>query len=98
MHVDAYRLGGVEEVEGLDLESSLDDVVTLVEWGTGLVEDLAGDRLEVVISRPEGIGVGRTDLDGDAPREIVITGVGNRWDAVDLSALAVDATDGTPTS
>ena len=98
VHVDAYRLGGVEEVEGLDLESSLDEVVTLVEWGTGLVEDLAGDRLEVVISRPEGVTEGQTDLDGDAPREILIAGVGNRWDAVDLGALATDVTDGTPTS
>ena len=98
VHVDAYRLGGVDEVEGLDLESSLDEVVTLVEWGTGLVEDLAGDRLEVVISRPEGVADGQTDLDGDAPREIAITGFGNRWDAVDLGALADDAPDGTPTS
>jgi len=85
VHVDAYRLGGVDEVEGLDLEASLEEAVTLVEWGTGLVEGLADDRLEVVISRPEG-AAGADRLDGDAPREVVVTGVGNRWDGIDLAA------------
>ena len=72
--------------------------MTLVEWGTGLVEDLAGDRLEVVIARPEGIAAGQDDLDGDAPREIVVSGVGTRWDAVDLTVLAAPAADAAPTS
>jgi tRNA threonylcarbamoyladenosine biosynthesis protein TsaE len=89
VHVDAYRLGGVEEVEGLDLEASLDDAVTLVEWGTGLVEDLTTDRLEVLISRPEGVG-DDDELDAPAPRTVRLTGFGTRWDGVDLAA-ALDA-------
>lgn len=38
VHVDAYRLGGFAELEDIDLEASLADSVTLVEWGTGVAE------------------------------------------------------------
>ncbi len=51
VHVDAYRLGSVAEVDDLDLDATLASSVTLVEWGAGLVEDLADSRLEVHISR-----------------------------------------------
>lgn len=88
VHVDAYRLSGLDEVDGLDLEASLDEAVTLVEWGTGLVEGLWTDRLEAVISRPEGTdgAGGADDLDGDAPRQVAVTGIGKRWDGIDLAA------------
>jgi tRNA threonylcarbamoyladenosine biosynthesis protein TsaE len=36
VHVDAYRLGGIEELDDLDLDTDLDDAVTVVEWGEGL--------------------------------------------------------------
>lgn len=91
VHVDAYRLDGRLELETLDLESALDASVTLVEWGTGLVEDLVTDRLEVLLARPEGDDAGAvTDLadPGDEPREVVLRGVGDRWAAVDLAAVA----------
>ena len=51
VHVDAYRLGGVEELDDLDLDTSLDEAVTVVEWGEGLVEGLSELRLEVTIER-----------------------------------------------
>jgi tRNA threonylcarbamoyladenosine biosynthesis protein TsaE len=55
VHVDAYRLGSVTdpraEVDDLDLDASVDDSVTLVEWGEGLVEQLAESYLEVRIDR-----------------------------------------------
>ena len=35
VHVDAYRLGGLAELDDLDLDASLEDSVTVVEWGTG---------------------------------------------------------------
>ena len=35
VHVDAYRLGGIDELDDLDLDTSLDDAVTVVEWGEG---------------------------------------------------------------
>jgi tRNA threonylcarbamoyladenosine biosynthesis protein TsaE len=51
VHVDAYRLGGWDELEDLDLEASLDEAVTVVEWGTGIAEGLADRRLEIEIVR-----------------------------------------------
>jgi len=39
VHVDAYRLGGIAELDDLDLDTSLDDAVTVVEWGEGVAED-----------------------------------------------------------
>src|SRR5690606_8019834 len=35
VHVDAYRLESLAEVDDLDLDSSLEDSVTVVEWGSG---------------------------------------------------------------
>src|SRR5690554_3723694 len=43
VHVDAYRLDGWDELEDLDLEATLDEAVTVVEWGEGLAEGLAPD-------------------------------------------------------
>ena len=54
VHVDAYRLGGLEELDDLDLDTSLDSAVTVVEWGEGLAEGLAESRLEVTIERAVG--------------------------------------------
>jgi tRNA threonylcarbamoyladenosine biosynthesis protein TsaE len=55
VHVDAYRLGAVPdpraEVDDLDLDASVDDSVTVVEWGEGLVEQLVDAYLEVRIDR-----------------------------------------------
>ncbi|MBN0041986.1 tRNA (adenosine(37)-N6)-threonylcarbamoyltransferase complex ATPase subunit type 1 TsaE [Cellulosimicrobium cellulans] len=91
VHVDAYRLGSLDEVDALDLDSSLDESVTVVEWGSGLVEALAGDRLEIVLERPRG-GVGsEQDPDDDAPeageRRVTVRGVGSRWSGLDVAAL-----------
>jgi tRNA threonylcarbamoyladenosine biosynthesis protein TsaE len=51
VHVDAYRLGSLDEVDDLDLDVSTDEAVTIVEWGAGKVEQLADSRLEVEIDR-----------------------------------------------
>jgi tRNA threonylcarbamoyladenosine biosynthesis protein TsaE len=71
VHVDAYRLSSIGEVDDLDLDASLEDSVTLVEWGDGLVEGLAGNRLHITIERPAA--------DDDETRVVEITGVGDRW-------------------
>jgi tRNA threonylcarbamoyladenosine biosynthesis protein TsaE len=47
VHVDAYRLGGIAELDDLDLDASVEDSVTVVEWGRGLAEGLADARLDV---------------------------------------------------
>lgn len=80
VHVDAYRLGGVAEVDDLDLDVAVDESVTVVEWGAGLVEGLTDDRLEVAITRPSG------DEQGE-DRGVRITRVGDRWRDVDLRGL-----------
>ena len=69
VHVDAYRLGSLAEVADLDLEASLSDSVTVVEWGTGLVEGLADDRLDVTLTRPSD----------DETRTVTVRGIGPRW-------------------
>ena len=76
VHVDAYRLGSVDEVDDLDLDASLEDSVTVVEWGEGLVEDLAADRLEVHLER--------STESADETRRVTLTGVGARWSTADL--------------
>jgi tRNA threonylcarbamoyladenosine biosynthesis protein TsaE len=81
VHVDAYRLGGRVEVDDLDLDASIEDSVTLVEWGEGLVEELAADVLEVAIDRAEA-----ADPDGE-PRKVCISARGARWAPVDLAAV-----------
>src|SRR3954451_16714108 len=76
--VDAYRLGSVAEVDDLDLDASLEESVTVVEWGEGLVEDLAGARLEVRLDRsPDS---------EDETRRVTLAGVGERWATADLPA------------
>ncbi len=51
VHVDAYRLGSLAEVDDLDLDVDLADSVTVVEWGGGLVEQLTEARLRIEIDR-----------------------------------------------
>jgi len=79
VHVDAYRLGGLAEVDDLDLD--LDGSVTVVEWGEGLAEDLSADRLEITIGFPAA-GPG-ADPSGDEPRVVRIRGTGTRWTSSD---------------
>lgn len=67
VHVDAYRLGGIDELDDLDLDTSLDTAVTVVEWGAGLAEALAEQRLDVTITRALADEVGSDDAD---PRRV----------------------------
>lgn len=69
VHADAYRLGTRAEVDDLDLDADLATSVTVVEWGEGLVEDLAASFLAIGIAPgPDGIapgpGSGVADLGG----------------------------------
>jgi tRNA threonylcarbamoyladenosine biosynthesis protein TsaE len=67
VHADAYRLGGIAEVDDLDLDSDSASSVTAVEWGEGLAEGLSEDRLDIAI-----------EISGTA-RIVRISGIGNRW-------------------
>lgn len=75
VHADAYRLGGIAELDDLDLDTSLDEAVTVVEWGEGVAERLAETRLEITITRAFG-----DDLDDDHDaRRFRFAPVGERW-------------------
>lgn len=87
VHVDAYRLTSLAEVDDLDLDATLADSVTVVEWGQGLVEDLSGDRLEVRMRRPRGgahVAGADPAADRDEARTVHLEGVGPRWADVAL--------------
>lgn len=71
VHVDAYRLGGVAELDDLDLDTSLDDAVTVVEWGEGLAEGLSERRLIIRITRAEGLRPVSGDEGRDGGRDDV---------------------------
>jgi tRNA threonylcarbamoyladenosine biosynthesis protein TsaE len=72
VHVDAYRLGAVAdpraEVDDLDLDASVDGSVTVVEWGEGMVEQLADAHLEVRLQRRD-----------DDAREVELRPAGGDW-------------------
>ena len=81
VHVDAYRLGSVEEVDDLDLEATQDRAVTVVEWGRGLVEHLAESRLELTLERATGEAAPMVegDEDDEDPRRARLEAFGPRW-------------------
>ncbi len=76
VHVDAYRLGGTAELDDLDLDTDIDEAVTVVEWGEGLAESLSLDRLELSLRRTD-----------DDQRTITVTPVGPRWREFDLGPV-----------
>ena len=85
VHVDAYRLHGTLELDDLDLDAAVEDSVTVVEWGHGLVEDLAEDRLEVLLEADPATEV----------RTAVVSGNGGRW-AGEEAAAALAGLGGVP--
>jgi tRNA threonylcarbamoyladenosine biosynthesis protein TsaE len=95
VHADAYRLGSALELDDLDLDTDTAASVTVVEWGEGLAEGLAADRLEIAISPGAadsplagGNGAGgegdSDDPTGDMPRTVRISAVGERWEGIKL--------------
>jgi tRNA threonylcarbamoyladenosine biosynthesis protein TsaE len=99
VHADAYRLGSTLELDDLDLDADTASSVTVVEWGEGLAEGLAADRLEITLTPEAGTipaaAAGRVDPDAerdlesgdglaDMPRQVRIFAVGKRWEGVEL--------------
>lgn len=80
VHVDAYRLGSVAEVDDLDLDADVAESVTVVEWGGGLVERLTDSHLEVRLSPAD-----------DESRTAELVPVGGDWpDRVEKVRTLVD--------
>ncbi|HLT84047.1 MAG TPA: tRNA (adenosine(37)-N6)-threonylcarbamoyltransferase complex ATPase subunit type 1 TsaE [Phototrophicaceae bacterium] len=86
VHVDAYRLQSLAEVDALDLDSSLEGSVTVVEWGEGMVEDLAEDRLEISVARPRGGLTAQDEVADAGTRTVTVRAHGPRWEGIDLAA------------
>jgi tRNA threonylcarbamoyladenosine biosynthesis protein TsaE len=69
VHVDAYRLGSMADVDDLDLDATAAEAVTVVEWGHGLVEQLADEHLVVELDRRD-----------DDVRTVRLVPVGAGWE------------------
>lgn len=80
IHVDAYRLASLAELDDLDLDATLEDAVTVVEWGDPAAA-LSDDRLHITIARARG-----GEIDPEAPdggdRLVTVEGHGARWSGV----------------
>ncbi|MFT4469495.1 tRNA (adenosine(37)-N6)-threonylcarbamoyltransferase complex ATPase subunit type 1 TsaE [Arthrobacter sulfonylureivorans] len=66
VHVDAYRLESDGEIDDIDLENTLDEAVTVVEWGRGRVEHLSDSWLDISLVRPSGADVVNRPAEGAA--------------------------------
>lgn len=77
VHVDAYRLSGLAELDDLDLDDSLDEAVTVVEWGHGVAEQLSESYLEITMR-------------GHRARTVELVGHGERWTDQRVVALLDD--------
>ncbi|KSU67189.1 tRNA (adenosine(37)-N6)-threonylcarbamoyltransferase complex ATPase subunit type 1 TsaE [Arthrobacter sp. NIO-1057] len=92
IHVDAYRLKDQNDVDTLDLESTLTESVTVVEWGLGKVEHLSDSRLEITLDREvNAIAVENpweeSEEELDEPREFTLKAIGPRWDSQSFAQL-----------
>ncbi|GAA1934086.1 hypothetical protein GCM10009689_12290 [Brevibacterium antiquum] len=66
VHVDAYRLSDAEELGDLDLDSELEESITVVEWGAGLAEQLSSDHLDLTITPMFDLAADGSGAEGDA--------------------------------
>ncbi len=99
IHADAYRIKDLSDLETLDLDSSLDEAVTVVEWGEGKTEAMSDERLSIEVRRASG---GEAAHDGDVidlenmddgTRVIILHAHGHRWDGVLDGIVAAHARD-----
>ena len=68
IHLDAYRLNSLSEVDDLDIDSNLFNAVLVAEWGSGKLEGIADEYLVVKLNRHD-----------DDSRTISFLPNGNRW-------------------
>jgi tRNA threonylcarbamoyladenosine biosynthesis protein TsaE len=78
IHVDAYRLTSLAELDDLDLDATVDDAITVVEWGEGLAEVLSEDYLTIAIDRESAADVDMDNPEGGA-RMVRLESHGQRW-------------------
>lgn len=76
VHVDAYRLGSSLELDELDLDSSIEESITVVEWGEGLAERLSDAGLLLRLRRDDSAVADH--------RLVTAYAWGDRWQGVAL--------------
>ena len=84
VHVDAYRLTGVEDIDNLDFDQYGPHVLVM-EWGGPFVQFVSDDWLHIRINRD--------DIDGDSEdpaggvRMLDIEAHGDRWNKIDIAQV-----------
>ncbi len=77
IHLDAYRLNSLSEVDDLDLDSNLYNAVLVAEWGSGKLEGIADQYLVINFKRHD-----------DDSRTISFLPHGVRWNDLLNSGIA----------
>lgn len=73
VHVDAYRLNSAVELDDLDIDFA--NSIVVVEWARDYVDGIAEDWFQVDINRESE----------DESRLVKISGVGQRWEGVEIA-------------
>jgi tRNA threonylcarbamoyladenosine biosynthesis protein TsaE len=73
VHVDAYRLRSIDELDDLDIDADLERSVVVVEWGSGMADGLSTSRIDISIERPDDAQ--------DETRLVTARGGASRFDA-----------------
>jgi tRNA threonylcarbamoyladenosine biosynthesis protein TsaE len=53
VHVDAYRVNSLAEIDDLDMDGDLNNSVVVAEWGIGKVEQLVENPIRISITRAD---------------------------------------------
>ncbi len=73
VHVDAYRLNSAVELDDLDIDFA--NSIVVVEWARDYIDGIAENWLQVDINRESE----------DESRLVTITGMGTRWQGVEIA-------------
>lgn len=79
VHVDAYRLEDDLDLETVDLASSIEESVTMIEWGVGKADSITDQHFEIRIGFPEADQAATTpsvDVEDTGSRVITFTARG----------------------
>jgi tRNA threonylcarbamoyladenosine biosynthesis protein TsaE len=94
LHLDTYRLDGVDEYRDLGMNEYHEESVSLIEWGDKVATEFT-DHLDVRFERlAEGTAATDTDTDTDR-RSITFSSTSGRWTPV-LATLHADILEEVP--
>lgn len=87
IHVDAYRLSGLDDLETLGIEDQPNAAVVM-EWGAPFADALNPEQLHIEIERSDE---GTEDSPDAGERFVTLRGVGERWNSAVLARLNLGA-------